>query len=845
MRKVARAPWHQAHLTLLSCSTAIFLVLLHPAAADDNSPEPRNNFGSVGLIEMPSARMAPDGTFAVGASFLRNNQHYNLTFQVLPWLEADFRYSGLEHFNAQFPVYYDRSFALKARLWDETDIFPAVAIGINDMIGTGVYSADYLVASKRFGPFDATLGMGWGRMGTTNLLKNPLTYIARSFENRAEPLTAAPGTANFGTLFHGPDTGLFGGVVWHTPVDNLSIIAEYSSDTYLPERISGDLTPRGQVNVGVSYRAMDNATLGLAWLYGTTLNGSISFALDPTTDPYPQHYGDPPMLPPQLRSDAQRQQALNQLLQQRQGNSGALVFSASGLNALSDALFAEVGNLADVSMRGRTLMLNIGAGDVRAVCTNAATMAARYSVDLEAVVTSDTAGKTARCVVQRRGSGALVNAALTQNPGAALSGLALTPAALITIDASAPAEPSAQSAIQAIKADAVKQQVIIQAISLTDSEAIVYYSNLRYSHEDDAVKRLVRLLLADAPPNIEQFRLLPTLGGVPQAEFDILRAPTERAIAQTGSYSLLDNGNALNDAPLQNPVLSDALKGTYPKFGWNAFPQFRQELFDPNNPFAVQFLAAVQGVAELQPGLAAVGEAEASVYDNFNVNRSGGSLLPHVRTDWTEYFSDGKNGIGQLELDYLTRLAPDVFAQARVGYLESMFAGAGGEVLWRPEGQRWAIGGDLYRVQQRDFNRQFGLQNYQVTTGHVTLYYASPWYGVNFQLRAGQYLAGDRGVTFEMSRRFSTGVELGVFFSKTNVSAAQFGEGSFDKGFIISIPLDWAVPISTQSGISTVIRPVQRDGGQALAADASIYGYLQRSGTADVMAHAQDFVGGE
>jgi hypothetical protein len=174
-----------------------------------------------------------------------------------------------------------------------------------------------------------------------------------------------------------------------------------------------------------------------------------------------------------------------------------------------------------------------------------------------------------------------------------------------------------------------------------------------------------------------------------------------------------------------------------------------------------------------------------------------------------------------------------------------MFAGVGGEVLWRPEGQRWAIGGDIYRVQQRAFDRLFGVQNYKVTTGHVTLYYASPWYGVNFQIRAGHYLAGDRGVTVEMSRRFSTGMELGVFFTKTNVSAAQFGEGSFDKGFIITIPLNWVVPVSTQSGISTIIRPVQRDGGQALNNDANLYGYLQRSGTAEVMAHAQDFTGEE
>ena len=107
-----------------TCTTALCLVLPHPARADENGPEPRNNFGGIGLIDMPSARMAPDGEIGVDASFLRNNQHYNLTFQALPWLETDFRYSGLQNFNPDFPVYYDRAFALKARLWNEFRYFP-------------------------------------------------------------------------------------------------------------------------------------------------------------------------------------------------------------------------------------------------------------------------------------------------------------------------------------------------------------------------------------------------------------------------------------------------------------------------------------------------------------------------------------------------------------------------------------------------------------------------------------------------------------------------------------------------------------------------------------------------
>ena len=48
----------------------------------------------------------------------------------------------------------------------------------------------------------------------------------------------------------------------------------------------------------------------------------------------------------------------------------------------------------------------------------------------------------------------------------------------------------------------------------------------------------------------------------------------------------------------------------------------------------------------------------------------------------------------------------------------------------------------------------------------------------------GKYLAGDKGLTLDLSRRFQeSGFTLGVFATKTNLSAEEFGEGSFDKGF--------------------------------------------------------------
>ena len=83
------------------------------------------------------------------------------------------------------------------------------------------------------------------------------------------------------------------------------------------------------------------------------------------------------------------------------------------------------------------------------------------------------------------------------------------------------------------------------------------------------------------------------------------------------------------------------------------------------------------------------------------------------------------------------------------------------------------------------------MQDYNVTTGHVSLYYNSPWYDIDLAVHAGRYLAGDYGATIEVTRHFASGVEIGAFATFTNVPFSEFGEGSFDKGIIVRIPFEW------------------------------------------------------
>ncbi len=821
-RRAARKRLSRTRLVrsyLLACS-ALLLATQPTRAQDSPIPLPRNEYGSVGLIDMPSARMMPDGSLTMGASFTRNIEHFNFGFQVTPWLETGFHYSGLEHLDTNFSVYYDRAFAAKIRLWDEDGPIPAVAVGANDLIGTGIYSGEYLVASKSFGPVDATFGLGWGRLGSTQVFTNPLSTLSNSFNTRN--LSTVPGSTAFNVLFHG-DVGVFGGLVWQTPIPDLSLLAEYSSDKYVLETERGTTKPQPtQFNFGAAYRWEDDVNLSLDWLYGDRVMGAITFQFDTKHDPYPEKIA-PAFVPPRLRTQEEQQQAINALLQHNIGSDPAALISSSG--ALVDALWARDQSV-DARIDGGVLFL-ITRTDARSLCRDAAEIAGRYVAHIATVNVSDGRQRLI-CPVTRT---------VPARPSVVAQTDAILAAAqpsVMTIDMRGSAPTDAKAVIATLKDAIKKQDITVNAIDYQDAEITLYYTNSSYLSEAEVIRRLTQLLMADAPASVEKFRLFSLVAGLPQREFDVMRAAAERDIAQSGDW---DTKNAVTsaEAPMQNPILTAGEAGAFPRFSWGVFPQFRQQLFDPNNPFAVQFLGAAGVGVELRRGLTLYGEGEISIYDNFNTTRPAVSLLPHVRTDYLNFFTQGRDGFGQLGLDYRFRLAPGVFAIARAGYLESMYMGAGGEVLWRPSGERWAIGADLYDVQERGFDRLLDLQKYHVVTGHVTVYWASPWYDLNFQVRAGQYLAGDRGITFMASRRFSTGVEVGAFFTRTNVSAAQFGEGSFDKGIIVRIPLGWVAPINTKNGLYTILRPVQRDGGQTLTNDATLYEETRQTSEAEMM----------
>ncbi|CPR21741.1 YjbH domain-containing protein [Brenneria goodwinii] len=214
-------------------------------------------------------------------------------------------------------------------------------------------------------------------------------------------------------------------------------------------------------------------------------------------------------------------------------------------------------------------------------------------------------------------------------------------------------------------------------------------------------------------------------------------------------------------------------------------------------------------------------------YDKFNYTAppADGAALPRVRTRIREYVTSSDLMLTNLQLTRMDNPAPDWYSQVYGGYLEMMYAGVGSEVLYRPYGQSWALGMDVNYVKQRDWDNMMKTADYDVVTGHLTAYWELPFVeGAVAKVSVGRYLAGDKGVTLDLSRRFDSGIVAGAFATKTDVSSSEYGEGSFTKGFYISIPFDLMLSEPTVKRGSVGWVPLTRDGGQMLQRRTSLYG---------------------
>ena len=634
-----------------------------------------SDLGTTGIIDIPTARMMDDGGLRTTISKQDTVSIYSINYQATPWLETTFRYAGWEDF-----FHYDRSYEAKFRLLKETDYMPQVSVGIRDLMGTGVFGAEYIVGSKKLGPLDLTAGVGWGRLAGEGDFKNPLASLSDNF-NARNAETGLGGEVSFDNFFSGPKAAIFGGVTYQLPEKPVKFLLEYNPDKYLFETRRGQEKPASPLSVGLEWEISDGLFLATSYQHNEEFGLRISA---------------------NLNSKAPSKKFAIKPFKSSLDGDGDHIPSSINLSAWYDRL------LFDMEKSGLYL----------------------YEADYS-------------------------NAS-----------------------------------------DVVTLEI----------------GNKKFHHWPDAISVALRLANLHLPKRFKSIVIILNENG---HQVHSIRTPRPYSLGRENQQSFINLTDILPPRKISNPRNSTGFAQL--NIPVNVSLQNRVQIMDPDRPLRYQIFARFGANLLLSKNLSLVSNYALNIRNDFDtIKRESNSVLPRVRSETKKYLQEGESGIENLYLSYKNSLNENVHYRFEAGILEEMFSGIGGEVLYAPSYSTVAFGLSAHHAKKRDYDRGFNHLNYEVLTGFASAYWASPFYNFDFGLHAGRYLARDKGATLELTRTFDNGWRVGAWASSTNVSAEDFGEGSFDKGLYFKVPLHVIFDRDSRSSFRTNLRSIQRDGGARL-----------------------------
>ena len=390
------------------------------------------------------------------------------------------------------------------------------------------------------------------------------------------------------------------------------------------------------------------------------------------------------------------------------------------------------------------------------------------------------------------------------------------------------------------------EKIFLQHASINKKELEVIFAQTKYRNPVITSGRVFDILDQIAPNNITSFKVSEINGGV-------------------GLYSIAANRDTFIRGRKQflppkpdidisvEPFILDRDKNyqfnpevQYPAFFHTIGPDIRSQIGGPDGFFFGDVKLKSRSELVMQRGLSLVSVISYGLYDNMDdLKLASDSVLPHVRTEIVNYLKESRNlSIQRMQLNKFGQISPSIFYKLSAGILEYMFSGYGSEVLYKPFDKNYAIGVEAWKVYQRDYDQMFGILDdvdYKTTTGHISFYYHEPKTNILFRMKGGRFLAQDSGISLEFTREFYSGFRLGAFFTLTDISTEEFGEGSFDKGFSFYIPLEIFSNSHNSRHFGWGLKPITRDGGATLSHGYNLWGVTHKSHKHRFNRHIADF----
>jgi hypothetical protein len=656
-----------------------------------------SNYGTIGLIQMPSARMHEEGS--IGFTWTHSDPYLRGSIMGNPfdWFEASYSYTDVNNklysdspeFSGK-QSYKDKSFDAKFRLLKERAYVPQVAIGFRDFGGSSLFAAEYIVASKLIGNLDFTLGLGFGTI-SNGTVKNPLRYIDEGFGSRQRDIQGDTqgGEINYGTFLGGKQAGIFGGVeIFFPRLNGTRLKIEYDSTNY---SLDGEgylpVSQDSEFNYSFVYPVTKDFQLKLGYIRNNTLNFGFSFTGNYREKAPGVAKRDPPKKVPNAE------------------------------------IFRMVVNAEEAKNLYRTSLKYLG-----------------------------------------------------------------------------------------------ESKINLQTAQVDGSTLQVAFSQATFLNNAIAIGRTARILDQISPELIDTFSLITINTGSGMYAVDIPRDDFRKYKDNKQTDAFLESVRIYKPEPNFYKTHDYKPFVKYPATRWKLSPAIRSQIGGPDGFYFGEIALSAHTETIIRRNFNIIAVGSIGIYNTFDeLKLASDSIIEHVRTDIVKYLQgSSKYHITRLQANYFMNPWKSIYTKLSAGIFEPMFNGFGGEILYKPFDQNFGIGAELWQVRQRSYRQLLGHRDYKTLTGHINLYYKEPKYRVLLHLKAGRYLAEDSGFTFNVSREFPSGLNLGVFFSLTDISKAEFGEGSFDKGFYFNVPIQVFFDQYSRGQSGFGLRPLTRDGAQSM-----------------------------
>ncbi|PCJ33981.1 MAG: hypothetical protein COA93_05990 [Alphaproteobacteria bacterium] len=778
-----------------------------------------NSFGGIGLLDMRTARFAPDGTLAVGVDYQNQTTRYFATWQATPWLETTLSYAD-ENIGR---LGVDRSFDVKVRLMTEGNYRPQLAIGLQDALGSGSYAAEYIVASKRYYDFDFTMGFAWGYLGSRGGMGNMFRLFGDNFDERSE--TTSSGGVRTGSFFSGKEMAFFAGAEYFPPVKGLSVKIEYSGvDTTKIDYLS-HLDRKTAFNIGINYKPTSWADITVGLDHGDQFGIRFTLKQNLRRLKFKGLFKDRGPVPIIERRKA--------------GNAQAIYPGIPSLSEGNDLMFDRLRHLGakvtELEQKSERIILKIAIKedtDIGRLTLLGAVLESYEDVIIHMSHKGEDIGKYQASRADTIGQMAIENFRKS--------------AVYLRSQTQGTRQPASHEKTnniisQAVFNDMEKASLILKSIKYAKQDVVVKKETGPYFTEIKNIGRTARILTRNMPDNIEKFTVISEENGVEVSQVSVLRKDLEKANRYQGSPEEIWANSEIS-VPGSAASSEIAMNEYFPEknitFNWGFKPEAVTH-FGGNNDgrFRGDIYAKLFGSVQVTKKLKLSAELKQFIVGDIDkIPGDANSNIPNVRSDIARYAREGRTALERMTLDYNAQIGQNLYARVTGGLLESMFGGIGAEFLYRPYQQNFAFGVDINWVKQRNFNQLFSFRDYETLTGHVTYYHENTTYNITSKISAGRYLAGDYGATFDISRRFSNGIRIGVWATVTDMSSNDFGDGSFDKGIYMTLPLEifWYQP--TRERMRLKFRSLGKNGGQMLDKPGSLYDMLS-SGRKARLAH--------